>query len=73
MKDLSIKLFEWTGERWLISFSKNKGDLTIKEKKIKEYEKLVEKSKQSNIYKTVINYFSDAEIVEISESKNKED
>ena len=73
VKDLSIKLFEWTGERWLISFSKNKGDLTIKEKKIKEYEKLVEKSKQSNIYKTVINYFSDAEIVEISESKNKED
>ena len=34
VKDLSTKLFDWTGERWIISFSKNKGDMTIKEKRI---------------------------------------
>ena len=24
VKDLSSKLFEWTGERWIITFSKSK-------------------------------------------------
>ena len=31
VKDLSLKLFEWTKERWIISFSKTMGDLSIKE------------------------------------------
>ena len=32
VKDLSLKLFEWTGQRWIISFSKIKGELSIKDK-----------------------------------------
>ena len=32
VKDLSSKLFEWTGERWIITFSKSKGDMSVKEK-----------------------------------------
>ena len=32
VKDLSLKLFEWTGERWIITFSKTKGEISIKEK-----------------------------------------
>ena len=40
VKDLSLKLFEWTGERWIITFSKIKGDLSIKDK---------EKNKKSNL------------------------
>ena len=37
VKDLSSKLFEWTDERWIITFSKKKGEISIraKEKKIK--------------------------------------
>ena len=35
VKDLSSKLLEWTNQRWIISFSKNKGDLSIKEKEKK--------------------------------------
>ena len=27
VKDLSIKLYEWTNERWIITFSKIKGDV----------------------------------------------
>ena len=27
VKDLSLKLFEWTGERWIITFSKSKGEI----------------------------------------------
>ena len=33
VKDLSLKLLEWTGERWIISFSKIKGEISIKGKK----------------------------------------
>ena len=36
VKDLSTKLFEWTKERWIITLSKSKGDLSIREKKENE-------------------------------------
>ena len=32
VKDLSLKLFEWTGERWIITFSKLKGEQSIRDK-----------------------------------------
>ena len=32
VKDLSTKLFEWTNERWIITFSKAKGEISIKDK-----------------------------------------
>ena len=34
VKDLSTKLFEWTSKRWIITFSKLKGEKTIKEKEV---------------------------------------
>ena len=33
VKDLSEKLYDWTKNRWLISFSKEKGTMSLKEKK----------------------------------------
>ena len=33
VKDLSLRLFEWTGQRWIIAFSKTQGELSVKEKK----------------------------------------
>ena len=46
IKDLSEKLFNWTNRRWIISFSKKKGEVTrkiskeqIKQDKIKEFKK----------------------------------
>jgi len=69
VKDLSTKLFEWTNQRWLISFSKLKGGLSIKEKKKKELLSLMEKSKQSDLYKSMISFFPDAELIEIEENK----
>ena len=32
VKDLSSKLFEWTGERWIITLSKLKGQVSVKDK-----------------------------------------
>ena len=32
VKDLSTKLLQWTNKRWIITFSKNQGDLSIRKK-----------------------------------------
>ena len=71
VKELSSKLFEWTDERWIITFSQLKGEISIKDKQKDIKKKLIEKSKNSGIYKNVINNFSDAELIDVK-LKNEE-
>ena len=75
VKDLSTKLFEWTDERWIITFSKSKGEISIKDKQRNEKEELFEGVKDSKIYKTVMKKFPDAEIldVKLNEKEGKND
>ena len=72
VKDLSTKLFEWTKERWIITLSKSEGDLSIREKKENEKKILIEKAKQTEIYKNFMKNFPDAELVDVK-SITKED
>ncbi len=69
VKDLSLKLFEWTSERWIITLSKIKGDLSIKEKEKDKKNKLLEIAKETEIYKNVLNNFSDAALVDVKIKK----
>ena len=69
VKDLSLKLFEWTNERWIITLSKIKGNMSIKEKEKDEKNKLLEKAKETKIYKNVLNNFSDATLVDVNRKK----
>ena len=71
VKDLSLKLFEWTNERWIITLSKIKGDLSIKEKEKDKKNKLLEKAKETEIYKNVLNNFSDAALFDVKIKKDK--
>ena len=73
VKDLSTKLFEWTNKRWIISFSKNKGEVSIKEKEKNKHMELIEKTKKSDLYKTIVSHFSDAELIDVRSIKNDED
>ena len=73
VKDLSTKLFEWTDKRWIISFSKNKGEISIKEKEKNKHLELIEKAKKSESYKTILSHFSDAELIDVRTSKKNED
>ena len=57
VKDLSWKLFEWTDERWIITFSKTKGDISIKEKEQNKKTELLNKIKDSTLYKNVLEKF----------------
>ncbi len=73
VKDLSLKLFEWTGQRWIITFSKTKGAQSVKEKEQNRKDELLEKSKNSDIYKTVLEKFPDANLIETIQKKNEEE
>ncbi len=72
VKNLSTKLFDWTGQRWIISFSKNKGEISVKDKNKNNQLEIIEKVKSSDTYKKILNHFSDVELVEVKSNK-KED
>ena len=74
IKNLTYKLLDWTGERWIITLSKRIVSKTIKEvKKINENNDL-EELKKSDRYKKAISLFPDLEIVNVKnlEDKNNE-
>ena len=72
VKELSFKLFEWTDERWIITFSQSKGEMSVKDKKLDIKKSLIENTKKSEIYKKVINNFPDAELIDVSMKNNGE-
>ena len=68
VKDLSSKLFEWTGERWIITFSKTKGELSIKEKENSKKQELINNAKKTQTYKNVLKKFPDANLIDINDN-----
>ena len=73
VKDLSLKLYEWTDERWIITFSKSKGEMSVKEKQKNKKDELINEVKNSEIYKKIMEKFPDAELVDIKLNEKKED
>ncbi|MDC3396383.1 DNA polymerase III subunit gamma/tau [Candidatus Pelagibacter sp.] len=73
VKDLSSKLYEWTAERWIITFSKSKGEMSIKEKQKNKKDELISEIKNSEIYKKVMKKFPDAELIDVKLNEKKED
>jgi len=74
IKDLSLKLYEWTNNRWIITLSKTKGQPSRKEEEVNLKKELIESVKNSSIYKETLEKFPDAELVDvkaiIEEGKN---
>ena len=70
VKDLSSKLFEWTGERWIITFSKLKGQMSVKDKEKNVKKKLMDEMKNSEIFKSVMDKFPDAELIDVNSNKD---
>ena len=73
VKDLSSKLYEWTSERWIITFSKSKGEMTVKEKQKNKKDELINEVKSLDIYKKVMEKFPDAELIDVKMNEKKED
>ncbi len=70
VKDLSSKLFEWTGERWIITFSKLKGQMSLKDKEKNVKKQLIDEMKNSEILKSVLERFPDAELIDVNSKKD---
>ena len=70
VKDLSLKLFEWTNLRWIIAFSKQNGKPTIKEADKINKSQIFSSSEKSKIIKKVEEVFPDVELIDIELDKN---
>ena len=75
IKDLSLKLYEWTNNRWIITLSKTKGQPSKKETEVNLKKELIEGVKNSSIYKNILEKFPDAELIDVktNEKENKND
>jgi len=69
IKNLTEKLHLWTGERWIISLSKNTNAKSIYEKNQEDMINKIEEFKKSKTAKEIQNAFPDAKLVELKEEE----
>ena len=65
IKNLTEKLIQWTGERWIISLSKNTEAKSIHEKNLISKDIKIEEFKKSSIAKEIEIAFPDAKLIDI--------
>ena len=69
IKNLTDKLLQWTGERWIISLSKNVEAKSIYEKNLENQNQIIDEFKKSKIAKDLETAFPDAKLTEIKEEE----
>ncbi len=65
VRNLSKKLLEWTGTRWVITLTKKMGQKTFSEIQSIKKQELFDQEKKEEIYKKFKNIFSDGELLEV--------
>jgi len=65
VRNLSEKLLEWTGSRWVITLTKKEGQKTFSDQKSIKIKELIDQEKKGEIYKKFKNIFSDIELLEV--------
>ncbi len=70
IKNLTEKLLVWTGERWIISLSKNIDAKSIYEKNLESKNIELSKFKQSELAKKISDVFPDSKLIDIKEENN---
>ena len=71
IKNLTEKLLLWTGERWIISLSKNTAAKSIYEQNIEQKSTTLAEFKKQDLAKKINDAFPDAELIEIHEDSNE--
>ncbi len=69
IKNLTEKLWLWTGERWIISLSKNNEAKSIYEKNLEDKNNMIEKFKKSKVAQDIQKAFPDAKLVDLTEDE----
>ena len=67
IKNLSEKLLSWTGERWIISLSKNDNAKSIHEMNLEEKNSKIEEFKKTKIAQDIQRVFPDAKLIDFKE------
>ena len=67
IKNLTEKLLEWTGERWIISLSKNSEAKSVYEKNIETKNNFIDEFKKGKTAKEIEAAFPDAKLIDIEE------
>ena len=68
VRNLSEKLLEWTGNRWVITLSKEKGQETFSKLQDIKKKEFLNREKKGEVYKKFKNIFSDGELLEIKKN-----
>ena len=69
IKNLTEKLLSWTGERWIISLSKNTDAKSVYEKNLEIKNNELEEFKKSKISQDIQKAFPDAKLVDLKEKE----
>ena len=67
IKILTEKLLNWTGERWIISLTKEEGAETYYEKITSDKENKLNKERNNDLSKKLQTFFPDAKLVDVKE------
>ena len=70
IKTLTEKLLKWTGERWIISLSKEQGKETIYEKNLTNKKAKLAQEMNSEVVKDFLATFPDAKLTDVSEDND---
>jgi DNA polymerase-3 subunit gamma/tau len=70
IKILAEKLLKWTGDRWIISLSKNQGQKTIYDKNLVAKKNKLEKEMDSDLVKDFLLAFPDAKLTNVTEEED---
>ena len=70
IKILTEKLLTWTGERWIISLSKEQGEETVYEKNLTNKKDKLAQEMSSKTVKDFLATFPDAKLIDVSEDDN---
>ena len=65
IKNLTDKLLQWTGERWIISLSKNSQAKSVYEKNLESKNNLIDEFKKSKVAKEIEEVFPDAKLIDV--------
>ena len=70
IKILTEKLIKWTGERWIISLSKEQGEDTVYEKNLLDKKDKLAKEMNSETVKDFLATFPDAKLIDVTEDND---
>ena len=70
IKNLTEKLLMWTGERWIISLSKNNDAKSIYEQNMEKKSSKLKEFEESDLAKQIKETFPDAELIDVQEESN---